>query len=93
MATYSTREVAKQVGIHVITLHRYILDGKVPAPKVQLAGGVKFRVWSEADIKRVKEILPKIANGRKTRHKKQSVKTKAQPRGAVPHKLRRTKKK
>lgn len=72
MASYSTREAAQKLGIHFITLHRYILSKKVPAPEVQTLGGVKFRVWSEADIERVREILPKIANGRKTRHKKQT---------------------
>jgi hypothetical protein len=87
MATYSTREAAKQLGIHFITLHRYILDKKVPAPKVQVAGGVKFRVWSKSDIDRARKILPKIANGRKTRHKK------TQPGAAVPHKTRKPKKK
>lgn len=76
MATYSTREAAKKLGIHFITLHRYILAKKVPAPKVQTTGGVKFRVWSENDIDRVRKILPKIANGRKTRHKKQNAQTK-----------------
>ncbi|PYP90063.1 MAG: hypothetical protein DMG65_12630 [Candidatus Angelobacter sp. Gp1-AA117] len=74
MANYSTREVAKLLGIHVVTLHRYILDKKVPAPKVQVTGGVKFRVWNKRDIERVREILPKIANGRKTRHQKQGKK-------------------
>jgi len=87
MATYSTREAAKQLRIHFITLHRYILDKKVPAPKVRVMGGVKFRLWSKSDIERVREILPKIANGRKTRHKK------TQPRAAVPHKQRKPKKK
>jgi hypothetical protein len=28
--------------------------------------------WTEEDVKRAQEMLPKIANGRKTRHKKQS---------------------
>jgi excisionase family DNA binding protein len=70
MADYSTREAAKLLGIHFITLHRYILDKKVPAPRVRVIGGAKFRVWNKSDIKRVREILPKIANGRKTRHKK-----------------------
>jgi excisionase family DNA binding protein len=95
MATYSTREAAKQLGIHFITLHRYILDKKVPAPRVRVMGGVKFRVWSKSDIDRVRKLLPKIANGRKTRHKEQSAlsnqqsaktKKKAQARVPAPHK-------
>ena len=31
---------------------------------------MRVRLWSDADIERVREILPKIANGRKTRHKR-----------------------
>lgn len=76
MVTYSTREAAMKLGIHFITLHRYILDGKVPAPKVQTVSGVKFRVWNDRDIERVRKLLPKIANGRKTRHKKKQPKKK-----------------
>jgi excisionase family DNA binding protein len=76
MATYSTREAAKQLGIHFITLTRYILDRKVPAPKVRTVSGVKFRVWKERDIDRVRELLPRIANGRRTRHGKRTTQTK-----------------
>lgn len=66
----STREAAKQLGIHFITLHRYISAKKVPAPKVQKVGGIKVRLWSSRDIERVRKILPEIANGRTKRMKK-----------------------
>jgi len=36
-----------------------------------MAGGIRMRLWSESDIARLQEALPKIANGRKTRYKKQ----------------------
>ena len=61
----STRDAAKELGIHAITLHRYIAAKKVPAPEVQRVGRIKVRLWSQKDIDRVRELLPKIRNGRK----------------------------
>jgi hypothetical protein len=61
----STRDAARQLGIHFITLHRYILAKKVPAPKLQKIGGVKVRLWNQNDIRRVRSVLRKIANGRR----------------------------
>ena len=89
MNKLSTNQVAKKLGIGIATLTRHIQAGKVPAPPETMAGGMRMRLWSESDIERLKEALPKIANGRKTRYKN---KTKAQPRAAVPHKKRLSKK-
>ena len=74
------------------SLSRYILMGKVPAPPEIMAGGMRMRLWSESDIERLKEVLPKIANGRKTRYQKLREKQKAQPKSAAPHKKRSSKK-
>lgn len=74
MIAYSTREAAKKLGITEATLSRYITAKKVPMPKIVKIGRLRVHSWSEADIERVREILPKIANGRKTRYKKQSTK-------------------
>jgi hypothetical protein len=59
----STREAAKKLGISPIAL-------KVPAPAMITLGRSKVHVWTEAEIEHVRQLLPKIANGRKTRHKK-----------------------
>ena len=93
MKQYSTREAAKKLGLDVKSIQRYIAAGRIAAPPVQILGGGKFRVWTEQDIERVRQLLPKIANGRKTRYKKQSAKTKAPARVPVPHKKRKSKKK
>ena len=61
----STPDAAKELGIHAITLHRYISAKKVPAPEIQRVGRIKVRLWSRKDIDRVRKLLPKIANGRK----------------------------
>ena len=70
MSKLSTKQVAKKLGISNATLSRYILVGKVPAPKETMAGGMRLRLWSEGDIERLREALPKAANGRKTRYSK-----------------------
>jgi predicted DNA-binding transcriptional regulator AlpA len=80
MQNFSTRQAAKKLGISMASLSRYVADGKVPAPNPVVIGRYEVRAWTEADIERVRVILPKIANGRKTRHQKQRKKqTKRKP--------------
>ena len=93
MRTFSTQEVAKKLGITGATLSRYISAGKVPTPTKLTSGGMTIHAWTVEDIEHVRTLLPKIANGRKTRYQKLREKQKAQPRAAVPHKPRKTKKK
>jgi len=71
MSYFSTQQAAKKLGIAVATLDRYIAAKKVTAPKPTKIGNWNVRAWTEADIKRVRALLPKIANGRKTRYQKQ----------------------
>jgi predicted site-specific integrase-resolvase len=93
MTQYSTQQVAKKLDIGMATLTRYIQAGKVPAPKTILAGAMRIRLWTDEEVERVRALLPKIANGRKTRYQKLREKEKAQPTAAVPHKQQRPKKK
>jgi predicted DNA-binding transcriptional regulator AlpA len=74
MAEYTTRQAAKKFGISMMSLNRYIAAKKIPAPEVKKLGGLKFRVWTEAEIEHVRQLLPTIANGRKTRYQKQGKK-------------------
>jgi hypothetical protein len=67
---YSTREAAKKLGLHYTTFHKYLRGKKVPLPELTRVGGVRVRLWSESDIEHVRKLLPKIANGRKTRYQK-----------------------
>ena len=91
MKHYSTREAAQQLGLDVRSIQRYIKAGKIPVPPLQNLGGGKFRVWTEAEIETVRQLLPKIANGRKTRYSKLREKQKAQPKKAVPRKHKKKK--
>jgi len=92
MEFYSTREAAKRIGVSLITLKRYIAAKKIPLPPPRIRG-TQVRLWTEREIQNVRQLLPKIANGRKTRYKKQAAKTKAPARVPVPHKSRKPKKK
>lgn len=66
----SMRQAAKRLGLSIAALSSYVAKKKVPAPKPQRIGKQLIYAWSEEDIERVRKILPKIANGRKTRYKK-----------------------
>jgi hypothetical protein len=44
-----------------------------------MAGGMRMRLWSENVVERLRENLPKIANGRKTRHQKKQSAISSQP--------------
>jgi predicted DNA-binding transcriptional regulator AlpA len=70
MRVFSTRQAAKKLGLHTATLAHYIAVGKVPSPKILDVGTSKLHAWAEDEIEAVRKLLPKIANGRKTRYKK-----------------------
>lgn len=70
MNKLSTQQVAKKLGIGISSLSRYIKEKKVPAPEETMAGGMRMRLWSEEEIEKLRVLLPKIANGRKTRYSK-----------------------
>lgn len=71
MRDYATRDVAKTLGLSLITLKRYIAAKKIPVPPLKILGNVRVRVWTERDIEAIRAILPSIKNGRKTRYQKQ----------------------
>ena len=91
MKEYSTRQAAKRLGITQATLSRYIAAGKVPTPKVVRVGDFEVHSWTEKEVEHLRQLLPKIANGRKTRYSKLKKKKDAQE--AVPHRSRKPKKK
>ncbi|HLJ26759.1 MAG TPA: MerR family transcriptional regulator [Candidatus Angelobacter sp.] len=70
MYNFSTSEAARKLGLHPASLARYIAAGKVPAPKVVITGKTTTHIWTDEDIERVRTLLPNIANGRKTRYRK-----------------------
>jgi len=73
---FSTRQAARKLGIDPTTLSRYVAAGKVPAPRLIQAEGMGVHGWTEQEIEHVRQLLPKLANGRKTRYQKQGKKPK-----------------
>lgn len=67
----TTRQAAKKLGISAKTLSHYVATQKVFSPEIVDVGGMIVHSWSEADIERLRKLLPKIANGRKTRWQRQ----------------------
>jgi hypothetical protein len=74
MRTHSTREAAKKLRLSLATLTKLAGQKKIPLPPLIKVGPVRVRLWSDEDVERVRKILPKIANGRKTRYKKKKQK-------------------
>jgi excisionase family DNA binding protein len=65
---FTTAEAAKKIGIHQITLQKWIAAGKVEAPKPVLVGAVGCRLWTRRDIARVvkvKRAIYRKGRGRK----------------------------
>ena len=49
----STVKIAKQVGIPLRSLMRWIAEGKIKAPRLCRVENISVRLWSEADIRRL----------------------------------------
>jgi predicted DNA-binding transcriptional regulator AlpA len=88
---FSSQQVAKKLGITSATLSRYLSTGKVPRPKTATAGGITIYMWTEEEIEHARQLLPKIANGRKTRYQKLRAKQKAQAESPAPRKTKKKK--
>jgi predicted site-specific integrase-resolvase len=60
MKAHSSREAAKKLGISLMTLQRYIVDGNwIKAPRLQKVGGVTVRLWTARDIERARKLIEK----------------------------------
>ena len=64
----TTTETAKAVGLHLVTLQRWIAAGKLKAPKPTLIGAVGYRLWTKKDVtslKKLKKHIYRKGRGRK----------------------------
>jgi predicted site-specific integrase-resolvase len=50
----SNSTVAKLVGVHPLTLERWLSSGKLRWPKVVVAGGRIVRLWEPPDVERLR---------------------------------------
>jgi hypothetical protein len=91
MVNYSSQEAARKLGLSPSALGKYIRNKKIPAPQSVTTGGITVYLWTLAEIEYVRQLLPKIANGRKTRYSKLREKQKAQAKSPVPRKTKKKK--
>ena len=68
MKTYSTKHVARIVGIDRSTLVAWLRSGKVKEPRRIRNGGIDARIWTARDVERVRKW--KAAHYRKGRGRK-----------------------
>jgi predicted site-specific integrase-resolvase len=59
-APVSTRYAAKAVGISLMTLQRWIADGDIRPPKLQIVNGRATRLWDAEDLERLRQTKEKI---------------------------------
>jgi len=55
MSPRNSEDVAKEVGIGIATLERWLAQSKIKSPKTVTIGKRRFRLWSERDIERLKK--------------------------------------
>ena len=73
---FTTAEAARQVGISLATINRWITAKKVDAPEPTLVGAVGYRLWSAEDIQNLKAMKKNIywkGGGRKKGKKRPRV--------------------
>lgn len=51
----TTQRVARILGVHRVTLQRWIASGRLKAPKLIRMNGGSVRLWDEKDIARAKK--------------------------------------
>jgi len=56
----TTRYAAKAAGISLMTLQRWIADGDMRAPKLQIVNGRATRIWEADDLERLRLLKEKI---------------------------------
>jgi DNA-binding transcriptional MerR regulator len=52
----STIEVARTLGLHRVTLQKWIRVGRVKPPKLTIRNGRAVRLWTPADVEKLKEL-------------------------------------
>ena len=57
---FSTRYAAKAVGISLMTLQRWIADGEIRPPQLQIVDGRATRLWGSGDLRGLKQLKEKI---------------------------------
>ena len=67
---HTTTEAAATIGVSRQTLYSWIEGGKVTAPKLIVIGLKSIRLWTKADIERVKKFKGTLSPGPRSKKKK-----------------------
>jgi excisionase family DNA binding protein len=73
MRLLTSQKAAEKVGISLITLQRWIADGKLHAPKLTIRSGRAVRLWAARDIAALREVKQTTygkGRGRKPKRKR-----------------------
>jgi excisionase family DNA binding protein len=62
---YTTTEAAKAAEISRTTIQYWISTGKIAAPKLQIRGRTAVRLWTEADVERMRKLSATLKPGPK----------------------------
>ncbi len=69
----NTQQAAKAAGISVMTLHRWVVAGRVKAPALRIRHGRAVRLWGKTDLDRLRVLKQQIyckGRGRKKGYKR-----------------------
>jgi hypothetical protein len=84
--TCSTQQAAKRIGIHWVTLHRWLAAKKIrPSVAVPIDGGRTLWRWTEKDIAKLEKL--KQGTYRKGRGRKLKAPKSIGPKGVFPSRL------
>lgn len=67
--TRLTPEAAKILGVHHLTLHRWIKQGLIEPKSVSYSGGRRLYQWTDADIEKARKVKGEQKLGRPPKKK------------------------
>jgi transposase len=70
MSGYSTAQAAEAIGVSKNTLLRWLYDGVLGEPKRTAVANSEWRVWTEEDIERARNVKATMRRGPKPRSRK-----------------------
>jgi DNA-binding transcriptional MerR regulator len=62
--THLSGDVARKIGVSIQTLHDWIKNGHICAPKSIAVGKKSMLLWTKADIERVRKFKGTLKTGR-----------------------------
>jgi len=70
MRTHSTKQLAKLVGVHWITLLRWAAAGQIKPSQVIRLNSAKIYCWTDADVEKVRRFKGTLKPGPKPKKRK-----------------------